>query len=79
MSLFIEVYVGSKKDRILVADCHAYNISDLADVSDYEFTSRSDAAWHLDIPPSYTKSFIKGHDRKKNVWALVEKIARKSK
>jgi len=30
MSLFIEVYVGSRKNKKLVASCHAYNVSNIA-------------------------------------------------
>lgn len=78
MSLFIEVYVGSRSNRKLVADCHAYNISDLADTSDYEFISTEVGAAHLGIPPSEAKGDIKNHNRNSSVWRLVEKIARGS-
>ena len=78
MSLFIEVYVGSRNNRKLVADCHAYNISDLADTSDYEFISREYGAEHLGIPPSEIKGGVKSHKRKQTVWSLVEKIAKRS-
>lgn len=79
MSLFIEVYVGSKQNRKLVADCHAYNVSDLADISDYEFRSYEPEAPHLDIPRNLVEGEIKNHKRKQSVWALVEKIAKRSK
>ena len=78
MSLFIEVYVGSRTRRRLVAQSHAYNISDLAATSNYEFESDEFGAPHLDIPPNSKRGDIKGHARKQSVWALVEKIARNS-
>lgn len=79
MSLFIEVYVGSRKNRKLVAATHLWNISDLADVSDYEFISEEFGAPSLDIPANTVKSEIKQHKRKQSVWALVEKVAKLSK
>jgi DNA-dependent RNA polymerase auxiliary subunit epsilon len=78
MSLYIEVYVGSRANRKLVAECHAYNISDLASVSDYEFTSLERGAPHLNIPASEVRGDVKRHDRRTSVWKLVEKIARAS-
>lgn len=78
MSLFIEVYVGSRNNKKLVADCHAYNISNLADTSDYEFISTEYGAPHLGIPPSEIKGGVKDHNRNQTVWSLVEKIARGS-
>ena len=78
MSLFIEVYVGSRVHRKLVADCHAYNVSDLRDISDYEFTSYEKGAEHLGIPRKKAVGKIKGHERNQSVWALVEKIAKES-
>lgn len=79
MSLFIEVYVGSRANRKLVADTHLYNVSDLADVSDYKFTSFEAGAPHMDIPRNKVEAEIKGHARKQSVWALVEKVAQLSK
>lgn len=79
MSLFIEVYVGSRDNRILVADCHAYNTSDLAKISDYKFRSYQKGAAHLDIPSKVSEGEILRHNRNQSVWALVEKIAEGSK
>ena len=75
MSLFIEVYVGSKKNRVKVAECHAYNVSNLKDVSDYEFESIEFGNRHLNIPASEVKGGVEGHNRNQTVWSLVEKIA----
>jgi hypothetical protein len=78
MSLFIEVYVGSRHRKIKVAHCHAYNVSDLANISDYEFISEEAGAEHLGIPRSEVKGEVKSHNRNTSVWRLVEKIARGS-
>lgn len=78
MSLFIEVYVGSRNNRKLVAECHAYNISNLADISDYEFISTEYGANHLGIPPSEIKGSVLNHNRNQSVWSLVHKIAEES-
>jgi hypothetical protein len=78
MSLFIEVYVGSRDNRKLVASCHGYNISDLADTSDYEFISTEAGCAPLGIPYTEKKGEIKKHNRRSSVWALVEKIAKGS-
>ena len=78
MSLFIKVWVGSEYNKKLVADCYAYNTSDLADVSNYKFTSVDVGAEHLDIPHRVTEGVVEGHNRKQSVWTLVEKIAKET-
>lgn len=78
MSLYIEVYVGSRTNRKLVAECHAYNVSNLDKISDYEFISTEFGAPHLKIPPTEIKGEIKGHNRETSVWSLVKKIAKES-
>ena len=79
MSLYIEVQVGSPDNRKMVARSHAYNISNLSDISDYEFISTEFGAPLLNIPSSEVKGDIKQHRRKQSVWAIVEKIAGLSK
>lgn len=76
MSLFIEVYVGSKDNKKLVAHSHAYNVSDLSDVSDYRYTNIEFGCEELDIPASITKGNVEKHNRKQSVWSLVEQIVR---
>lgn len=78
MSLFIEVYVGSRDDRVKVAESKAWNVSDLAKVSDYEFRSEEFGAPHLDIPAKTVEGNLYSHRRDQSVWALVEKIAKDS-
>ena len=79
MSLYVEVYVGSPNHRKLVAKSHLYNVSDLADISDYEFISTEYGSVALDIPATEVKGDIKQHKRKQSVWAIVEKLAKISK
>ena len=74
MSLWIEVYVGRKDNRKLIASSVAHNVSNLADTSDYIFTNTEFGATHLDISPSETKGTVKGHNRLSSVWSLVHKI-----
>jgi hypothetical protein len=74
MSLFVEVYVGSKDNRTLIAESVAHNVSDLADTSDYKFTTTEFGNLSLGIVPSLIKSEIKGHKRKQSVWSLVAKM-----
>ena len=79
MSVYIEVYVGSRENRKLVAECHAYNVSNLANISDYEFISTEFGEPRLGIYAREVKGEIKEHSRKQSVWALVEKISGDSK
>jgi hypothetical protein len=74
MSLFVEVYVGSKDNRTLVAESIAHNVSNLADTSDYKFTTTEYGNLSLGIAPSVMVSEIKGHKRKQSVWNLVAKM-----
>lgn len=78
MSLWIEVYVGSKDNRSKVAESKAWNVSDLADVSDYEFRSEEFGAEHLGIPPKVVEGNLYSHERKQSVWKLVEKVSKES-
>lgn len=74
MSLWVEVYVGSRSNRILVAKSVAHNVSDLADTSDYTYTNEEFGYKEMGIPPSVTKGTIKGHSRLSSVWSLVSKL-----
>lgn len=79
MSLFIEVYVGQKPHRKLVAESVAHNISGLADISSYQFGSDEFGDTRLGIPENFVEGEIKDHPRRSSVWSLVEKIAKQSK
>lgn len=58
-----------------VAEATAGNLSDLAEISDYEVRVTESGALHLDIPAKDVTGRIEGHPRKTSVWHLVQKIA----
>jgi hypothetical protein len=74
MSLWIDVSVGRRDNRKLVASVHAWNISDLADVSDYEYIAEEFGNKHLGIEPSEMAGKVEAHHRRQSVWSLVGKI-----
>jgi hypothetical protein len=74
MSLWVEVYVGGKDNRKLIASSVAHNVSSLADTSDYIFTNIEPGSDQLGIPSSLVEGEIKGHNRLSSVWSLVHKI-----
>jgi|TARA_R110000744_G_scaffold89898_6_gene174737 hypothetical protein len=76
MSLWIEVYVGGRNNKTLVASSVAHNVSDLADTSDYTYTNVEPGCESLGIPYSEDKGTITEHNRRSSVWKLVEKIAK---
>lgn len=79
MSLVVEVYVGSHLDknrRKLVAEAVLHNISDLADISDYQGTIIEYEAPHLDIQFSKKDLTICEHPRKSSVWSLIKKMVK---
>lgn len=81
MSLIVEVYVGShlnKERRKLVATSVIHNVSNLADVSNYEGAVQEIGAEHLQIPPSNKFIVISSHKRAQSVWSLVKKIAERA-
>ncbi|WP_170425448.1 hypothetical protein [Ruegeria arenilitoris] len=70
--LKIVVYVNENE----VARAHLGNISDLADVSDYEIRMNERKCARLGIEEKATRGEILRHKRKQTVWSLVEKTAR---
>jgi hypothetical protein len=68
--LTIEIKVNGE----IVAEAHARNISDLADVSDYFVTWNDAGEAELAIPADYGKFVIKAHRRRQTAWALVAKV-----
>lgn len=74
MSLFVEVYVGSKDNKIPVAAIVAHNVSNLADLSDYDYVREEYGNKQLDIPASQVQGTIYNHNRNQSVWALVQRM-----
>lgn len=58
-----------------VAEATACNLSDLAELSDYEVRATEGEAQHLDIPACEITGQITGHQRRSSVWRLVGEIA----
>lgn len=69
--LTISISVGNRE----IARALAGNVSNLADVSDYEVACREYANEGLGIPDSEQCGQIVGHNRNQTVWKLVHKIA----
>ena len=69
--LIITVSVG---DRV-IAKASAANVSNLADISNYEVRTVERGYELLGIPSSNTQGMISGHERRSSVWSLVEKVA----
>lgn len=77
MSLIVEVYVGShlsKEHRKLVATGVVHNISNLADISNYEGVVQEVSSASLRIPAMSKPLKIVNHNRQQSVWSLVQKI-----
>jgi len=53
------------------------NISQLAEISDYDIRMHEGAVDHLDIPEREEHFELKGHRRKQSVWAIIAKAAQK--
>ncbi len=71
MMLKLIVYVNETE----VARAHLGNISDLADVSDYEVRMNERENAQLGIQEKAIRGEILQHRRKQTVWSLVEKTA----
>ncbi|KUJ78515.1 hypothetical protein [Ruegeria profundi] len=69
--LKVVVFVNERE----VARAHLSNISDLADISDYEVQMNERECAKLGIAERGIKDEILSHKRKQTVWALVEKAA----
>lgn len=68
-----------KVNGVLVAGATARNLSNLADVSDYEIMTVEKRSEHAGHETDMRTNFeIERHPRLQSVWALVEKIARTS-
>ena len=77
MSLIVEVYVGSysnRNRRKLVAEGVLHNVTDLADISDYEGAITEFGNKNLNIPVTMFKTRVTNHHRKQSVWKLVSKM-----
>jgi hypothetical protein len=62
---------GSSALRRTLATLRIGNISDLADVSDYECFAMEGANVLTGNPPRMCTFFVRGHNRQQSVWALL--------
>ena len=69
--LAIEININGK----VIARASARNISDLADISDYDIRCISEPSPITGKPRQMHIFNIEGHDRNQSAWALVAKMA----
>jgi hypothetical protein len=72
----VEIWPGGDEKRARVlATGDVANVSDLADMSDYEVRADEGHNPLTNTPPWSRQGYIFQHDRKSSVWALVAKVA----
>jgi len=69
--LTIEIKLNGR----IIGGAKVTNISDLADVSDYEVVAAEGASEVTGLPDFREDFIVKGHERRQTVWALVSKVA----
>lgn len=77
MSLFVEVWVGRNGDdryRKKLGEIVLHNVSDLADISDYEGYIEEYGSNLLNISDYFEEVKIDNYPRKQSVWNLVRKV-----
>ncbi len=70
MSLTIEIKINGQT----IGGAIVHNVSNLADLSDYDVEIVEKPEPSLGIPFLHRKVRIEGHPRRQTVWALVSKI-----
>ena len=72
----VELVPGGDETRArAIAQMTIANVSDLADISDYEFEARERANPIAGTPARETTGTVRRHDRRQTVWSLVGKAA----
>jgi hypothetical protein len=66
---------GNERRSETIARMTIANISNLADVSDYEFSAHERANPVAGTPARETAGTVRHHDRRQSVWSLVGKAA----
>jgi hypothetical protein len=66
---------GHRELRRTIASMNVGNLSDLADVSDYQVDATEGANPVAGTPSRSTTCTVVGHDRRNSVWALIAKAA----
>lgn len=62
---------GAARLRRTIAAMDIANLSDLADVSDYQVRISEDDNWLAGTGMRWRTVFVRGHDRRQSVWRLV--------
>ena len=76
LRLTVELVPGGDERRArTIARMTIANISNLADISDYEFSAHEGANSIAGTPARDTKGIVRQHDRRQTVWSLVSKAA----
>jgi len=66
---------GDERRARTIARMTIANISNLADISDYEFSAQEVANSIAGTTARVTKGIVRQHDRRQTVWSLVSKAA----
>jgi hypothetical protein len=76
LSVTVKLVPGGDEARSeTIAQMTITNISNLADISDYEFRAHEHANPVAGTPPRDTSGTVRLHDRRQTVWSLVGKAA----
>jgi len=66
---------GYEPMRRTIAAMKIANISDLADISDYQIVANETSNPLSSTPPRTVRCLIQGHSRRQSVWALIAKAS----
>lgn len=72
--LTIDIQLNGRR----IAAAKLTNISDLADLSDYEVTAVEDAFPDADLPPGRAEFTMRNIPRLRSVWCIIEAMARRA-
>jgi hypothetical protein len=76
LRITVEVWPGGDKTRArAIATANVANVSDLADVSDYEVSVTEGHNPVSNTPAWSQRGHVFQHDRRASVWALTAKVA----
>lgn len=78
LTVTVELHPGGYSGaRRTLATMRISNLSDLADVSDYQIESLEGANRLSGAPPYSSECVVVAHDRRQSVWVLIAKAASK--
>jgi hypothetical protein len=76
LRITVEVWPGGDKTRArAIATANVANVSDLADVSDYDVSVTEGHNPLTNTPAWSQRGRLFQHDRRASVWALIAKVA----